>query len=80
MLLALNCVDAVTIFDEDTPAQALHAIRPDVYVKGGDYGLGRLPEQSLVESWGGQVLVVPYLQGHSTTSLIEAAVKRSGGA
>jgi D-beta-D-heptose 7-phosphate kinase / D-beta-D-heptose 1-phosphate adenosyltransferase len=77
MLLALGCVDAVTIFGEETPAQALAAVRPDIYVKGGDYAIGRLPEQPLVESWGGQVVVVPYLQGRSTTSLIKAAGRQT---
>jgi len=75
MLLALTSVDAVMIFDDDTPHQALAMLRPDIYVKGGDYGLGTLPERSLVESWGAQVVLLPYLPGRSTTSLIDAAVQ-----
>jgi len=48
----------------------LAELRPDVWVKGGDYAGRRIPEADLVESWGGQVVVVPYLDGYSTTSLI----------
>lgn len=56
----------------------LSLLRPDIWVKGGDYGSGWIPESALVESWGGQVVVLAYLQGRSTTSLIEEAVRRTG--
>jgi rfaE bifunctional protein nucleotidyltransferase chain/domain len=74
MLRELRCVDAVTIFDEDTPAEALAAVRPDVYVKGGDYDHASLPERALVESWGGIVVIAPYVEGRSTTSIAAAAM------
>lgn len=78
MLRALVSVDGVLIFEEDTPDRVLSLLRPDIWVKGGDYGSGRIPESALVESWGGQVVVVAYLRGRSTTSLIEEAVRREG--
>jgi rfaE bifunctional protein nucleotidyltransferase chain/domain/rfaE bifunctional protein kinase chain/domain len=70
VLGALECVDAVAVFGEDTPEQILSLLRPDLYVKGGDYAIGELPEQHTVESAGGQVVLVPYLDGHSTSSMI----------
>ncbi|MEU0673861.1 D-glycero-beta-D-manno-heptose 1-phosphate adenylyltransferase [Streptomyces sp. NPDC006172] len=73
VLRALECVDAVAVFEEDTPERLLGELRPDVWAKGGDYALERLPEASLVESWGGQVVLLPYLDGRSTTGLAERA-------
>ncbi len=78
MLSALTCVDGVLIFDEDTPHVVLETLRPDVWVKGGDYAGRRLPESDLIESWGGQIVVVAYLEGNSTTSLIERVTKKRG--
>ena len=75
VLLALRCVDAVEIFDEDDPTAALDRLRPDVWVKGGDYAGAPIPEAELVEGWGGRVALVPYLDGHSTTSIL----RRSAG-
>jgi rfaE bifunctional protein nucleotidyltransferase chain/domain len=75
VLLALRCVDAVEIFDEDDPRAALDRLRPDVWVKGGDYAGAPIPEAELVEGWGGRVALVPYLDGHSTTSIL----RRSAG-
>lgn len=71
MLEALACVDAVAVFDEDTPVAALAALRPDVWVKGGDYRAEELPETAAVRVWDGQVVVVPYLAGRSTTRIVE---------
>ena len=68
---ALACVSWVTWFDEPTPQALLEALRPDVYVKGGDYRVEELPETPLVRSWGGRVSIGPYLRGHSSTQLIE---------
>lgn len=81
LLAALGCVDAVVIFDEATPEAVLSWLRPDVWVKGGDYGTGGgdepdLPEAQVVRRWGGQTVIVPYLDGRSTTRMIAAA--RSG--
>jgi rfaE bifunctional protein nucleotidyltransferase chain/domain len=70
VLEALECVDAVVVFDEDTPEAVLARLRPDVWAKGGDYADVALPESDLVRSWGGQPVVLPYLDGRSTTGLV----------
>ncbi|MEV6793319.1 D-glycero-beta-D-manno-heptose 1-phosphate adenylyltransferase [Streptomyces sp. NPDC051320] len=80
VLRALECVDAVVVFDEDTPERLLRELRPHIWVKGGDYALGQLPEAALVESWGGQVMLLPYLDGRSTTELAERAALAPGAA
>jgi rfaE bifunctional protein nucleotidyltransferase chain/domain len=77
LLLALECVDAVMIFDEDTPEAALQRLRPDIWVKGGDYNGEHLPEAELVESWGGRCVTVPYYPARSSTLLAEALAKVS---
>ncbi|MBT2531049.1 bifunctional heptose 7-phosphate kinase/heptose 1-phosphate adenyltransferase [Arthrobacter sp. ISL-48] len=77
LLLALECVDAVMIFGEDTPETALDRLRPDIWVKGGDYRGARLPEAELVESWGGRCVTVPYHPARSTTGLADALAKVS---
>jgi D-beta-D-heptose 7-phosphate kinase / D-beta-D-heptose 1-phosphate adenosyltransferase len=59
------------IFDEATPEAVLDALRPDVFAKGGDYEDADLPEAALMRSWGGQAVLVPYLPGHSTSSIVE---------
>jgi D-beta-D-heptose 7-phosphate kinase/D-beta-D-heptose 1-phosphate adenosyltransferase len=71
VLEALDCVDAVVVFDEDTPEAVLREIRPHVWCKGGDYAGDRLPEEEALESWGGQAVVLPYVAGRSTTRLVE---------
>jgi rfaE bifunctional protein nucleotidyltransferase chain/domain len=76
VLLALECVDAVCVFDEDTPATALDRLRPHLWVKGGDYAGTRLPEADVLDRWGGRIVVVPTLDGHSTTRIIEEALTR----
>ncbi|MEU4477515.1 PfkB family carbohydrate kinase [Micromonospora sp. NPDC023966] len=79
LLAALDCVDAVVVFDEPTPHQVLARLRPDVWVKGGDYagdGAPELPEAELVHRWGGRVVTVPFLAGRSTTGTISAARQR----
>jgi rfaE bifunctional protein nucleotidyltransferase chain/domain/rfaE bifunctional protein kinase chain/domain len=73
VLGALSCVDAVEIFDEPTPAEALRRLRPDVWVKGGDYSGVALPEAEVLAEWGGRAIVVPFVEGRSTTRLIEEA-------
>jgi rfaE bifunctional protein nucleotidyltransferase chain/domain len=83
LVAALGCVDAVAIFDELTPEPLLTRLRPDVWVKGGDYFLDDpddrpvLPEAELIRGWGGQSVVVPYLANHSTSGLIRSARDRS---
>jgi D-beta-D-heptose 7-phosphate kinase/D-beta-D-heptose 1-phosphate adenosyltransferase len=73
VLAALRDVDRVIIFDEDTPERALATLRPDVWVKGGDYTASELPESELVRSWGGEVITVGYLDGKSTSTLVQLA-------
>jgi D-beta-D-heptose 7-phosphate kinase/D-beta-D-heptose 1-phosphate adenosyltransferase len=73
VLEALACVDAVVVFDEDTPVEVLRRIRPDVWAKGGDYRGVDLPEQAVLQEWGGAAVVLPYLDGRSTTQLVRTA-------
>jgi D-beta-D-heptose 7-phosphate kinase/D-beta-D-heptose 1-phosphate adenosyltransferase len=72
ILAALAAVDAVVIFDEDTPLQCIEAIRPNVLVKGGDYIEQEIVGAREVRSWQGQVRIVPTVEGCSTTRLIAA--------
>jgi rfaE bifunctional protein nucleotidyltransferase chain/domain len=76
LLSALGCVDAVVVFDDDTPEAVLARLRPDLWVKGGDYSADALPEADAVRRWGGRTVVLPYHQGLSTTRL--AHVLRGG--
>lgn len=78
VLSALHCVDAVLVFGEDTPRAALQRLRPDVWVKGGDYEGQALPEAALLSTWGGQAVTVPYLAGRSTTRLQAAGAVALG--
>ena len=71
VLEELGCVDVVVPFDERTPEAVLQRLRPDVFAKGGDYALSDLPEAALLGTWGGQAVVLPYLEGRSTTQLIK---------
>jgi rfaE bifunctional protein nucleotidyltransferase chain/domain/rfaE bifunctional protein kinase chain/domain len=73
VLGALGCVDAVVVFDADTPAELLARLRPDVFAKGGDYRLDTIPEAEVVRAHGGQVVVLPTLPGRSSTNLVAAA-------
>jgi rfaE bifunctional protein nucleotidyltransferase chain/domain len=77
LLLALECVDAVLVFGEDTPEDCLETLRPDIWVKGGDYRASELPEARLVESWGGRCVTVPFHQARSTSVLADALAKVS---
>jgi len=67
---ALDCVDLVTAFHQDTPAELIELVRPEVYAKGGDYTPEMLPETPIVERLGGQVRVLDYLSDHSTTAIV----------
>jgi D-beta-D-heptose 7-phosphate kinase/D-beta-D-heptose 1-phosphate adenosyltransferase len=82
LLEALHCVDAVVVFDEPTPEAVLTWLRPDIWVKGGDYADGGpdLPEAEVVRRCGGQTVLVPYLDGRSTAGTIAAARGRAAGA
>ena len=68
---ALACVDAVVLFDEDTPERLIHDVRPNVLVKGGDWALDQIVGREFVESLGGRVLSIPLRAGLSTSKLIE---------
>ncbi len=70
VIAALASVSLVTFFDEDTPVQLLAELRPQVYVKGGDYDMRTLAETALVESYGGRALAIPFVDGYSTTALV----------
>jgi rfaE bifunctional protein nucleotidyltransferase chain/domain len=70
LLGALECVDLVVIFPDDTPLNLVSHLRPDVIVKGGDYSEDTIVGAAEVKSWGGRVLVVPLTPGHSTTAII----------
>jgi len=71
VLAALSCVDHVVLFDADSPTALLEAVRPDVYVKGGDYRPDLIPEAALVRRLGGEVRVLDYLYDRSTSKIIE---------
>jgi D-beta-D-heptose 7-phosphate kinase/D-beta-D-heptose 1-phosphate adenosyltransferase len=71
VLAALSCVDHVVPFDEDTPCELVRAVRPDVFVKGGDYTLDRLPEAAVVEELGGVARILPFVADRSTTDIID---------
>jgi rfaE bifunctional protein nucleotidyltransferase chain/domain len=73
VLAALACVDAVAIFDGPTPERMLETLRPDVWVKGGDYLADELPEADLVRRQGGEVVILPTVTGYSSSNLIAAA-------
>lgn len=77
VLAALTCVDAVSIFDEDTPADIIRRVQPDVLVKGADWPADQIVGRDTVEARGGRVVLEPVEQGYSTSSIVER-VKRSG--
>lgn len=71
VLAALQAVDFVMFFDEPTPLALLERVRPDIYVKGGDYDIESLGETALVRRWGGRSLAMPFVAGYSTSALVE---------
>ena len=73
VLAALEAVDLVVIFEEDTPLNLITAIKPSVLVKGGDYTRDKVVGHEIVEAHGGEVLLVEVLPGFSTTSLVDRA-------
>lgn len=70
LLAALESVSLVVLFDEQTPCELLTEIRPDLYVKGGDYDIEMLEETRLVRSWGGDARAISFVDGYSTTALV----------
>ena len=71
VLSALSCVEGVCVFNEETPADWLRQIQPQIHVKGADWQGKQIPEEALLKQWNGRVQFANYLQGYSTTSLIE---------
>ena len=71
VIAALESVDLVTWFDEDTPLELIAELRPALLVKGGDYEMGKLAETRLVESYGGRAQAIPFVDGYSTTALVK---------
>jgi D-beta-D-heptose 7-phosphate kinase/D-beta-D-heptose 1-phosphate adenosyltransferase len=72
LLEALEPVDAVIMFDEDTPVALLETLRPDVWVKGGDYTVSDLPEAPVVHRHGGEIVIIPLVSGYSTSRIVAA--------
>jgi rfaE bifunctional protein nucleotidyltransferase chain/domain len=71
LLAALDCVDAVVIFEEDTPAEIVRLVQPDILVKGADWPADQIVGRDTVEARGGKVVLVPTEEGHSTTDILE---------
>lgn len=72
VLAAIEVVDCVVVFEQDTPLELVVALRPDVLVKGGDYTEATIVGATEVRGWGGDVHVIPLTPGHSTTNIIKA--------
>ena len=70
LLAALESVDLVVLFTEQTPVNLIAKIHPDIYVKGGDYEIDSLEETRLVKTWGGVAVAIPFLYERSTTTLL----------
>ena len=71
VIAALQSVSLVTWFDEDTPLELIAELKPDLLVKGGDYNMQRLAETKVVESYGGRAVAIPFVDGYSTTALVQ---------
>ena len=71
VLAALECVDFVTIFNDDNPIKILSLLKPNVHVKGGDYSISQIVEKDAVEKSGGKVVLIPMIEGYSTTDIIQ---------
>jgi D-beta-D-heptose 7-phosphate kinase/D-beta-D-heptose 1-phosphate adenosyltransferase len=76
ILSGLWCVDYVTIFDEPTPLELIHSLQPHILVKGGDWTKETTVGKEVVEGLGGKVVILPFVQGASTSNLIETILKR----
>lgn len=78
LLAALSAVDFVVIFDEPTAEGLVATLQPDIYTKGGDYSPEELPEAQAVAAYGGQVRILPFVRGHSTTHLVRRILAAYG--
>lgn len=72
VLAALRSVDMVIAFEEDTPAELIQMVRPDILTKGGDYNAATVVGHDFVSSYGGQVVILPYVDGYSSTKIIRS--------
>jgi len=79
VLLGLRSVDAVVRFDEDTPQELIGQLRPDVLAKGGDYAPDAVVGREMVAGRGGRVAIIPFIEGHSTTLIVDR-IRRNRGA
>lgn len=77
LLLALQCVDAVILFDESTPRKLIENLKPDILTKGGDYRNLEIVGKDIIESYGGQIKILPLEKGYSTTEFIEKIAKKN---
>lgn len=75
ILAAFYFVDFVTIFSQDTPIELIQLIQPSIHVKGGDYTPSQLPESTIVEAYGGKVVILPFVPGKSTTQIVKKLEK-----
>ena len=75
ILVSLKCVDAVCLFDEETPAEIINKLKPDVLVKGGDYKINEVVGRESVYNVGGEVVTIPLVEGKSTKGIIEKIIK-----
>jgi len=71
VLAALESVSLVTLFEDRMPLALIARVRPDLYVKGGDYDMAALAETALVQTWGGRAVAIPFVEGRSTTGLVQ---------
>ena len=75
ILAALSCVDVVIGFSEDTPLELIRTLRPSVITKGGDYSMGEMIGKDFVESYGGEIIIFPHVEGRSSTGIIQKLKK-----
>ena len=76
VVAALEMVDYVTMFDEDTPYNVIKKLQPDVLIKGGDWTIDRIVGRDIVEARGGKVIAIPFIEGASTTGIVERVLER----
>ena len=70
VLEGLRCVEGAVAFEEDTPEHLISILKPEIHVKGGDYTVEQLPESKIVQAYGGEVVILPLLEGRSTTNTL----------
>jgi rfaE bifunctional protein nucleotidyltransferase chain/domain len=71
VLAALACVDYVILFHEDTPTETIRILKPHLHTKGGDYRIEDLPEKRALDEYGGSIVLIPFVDGYSTSTIIE---------